>query len=352
MSDKKKSAKNSCKGSQRLKSKDLVIRAIEFEGPSRIPLDIRSNPEESDIVLVEYRPPSQRQPDKKDKGEGEYEDEWGCLWENIIATGTQSGQIKQHPLTNWADFGEYQFPDPHAEGRFEDAKEKILKYEDRYILGTPGVSGFYKLFALRGFENLLTDIYLEPANLSQLVDKVFEFEREIIRQYSELGINGIALFDDWGTEGSLFIKPAKWQEIFKPRYKEQFELIHKLGMKVFFHSCGYIWDILEDLIEIGADVLNLEQPLVFGTEKVNGIDCLADKFGGKVCFECCADQQRTLGFGSKEEITQEARHLIQALGKYDGGFIALADGGGALGVVPEENIRTMMQTFKKYGRMA
>jgi len=153
-----------------------------------------------------------------------------------------------------------------------------------------------------------------------------------------------------GDRKALFVCPEKWREIFKPRYKKEFELIHKLGMKVLFHSCGYVWDIIGDLIEIGVDVLNLEQPLVFSTEKINGIDRLAKEFGGKVCFESLVDPQRTLDYGSKEEIVQEAKHLIQTLGKYNGGFIALADGGGALGIVPEENIRIMMQAFKEYGK--
>ncbi len=328
-----------------MNSKEVVRRAIEFKEPPRIPLDIRSNQEESDIVGIGYSPPWGWKPKKED--EREYEDEWGCRWEKIVETGTQSGQVKGHPLANWDDLNKYQFPDPYAEGRFEDTKKSILRYKNRYIFGSMGVSGFYRLSALRGFENALTDIYLEPLKLSRLADEIFGFEEEIIKQYGKLEIDGISFWDDWGTEEALFIHPQKWREIFKPRYKKQFELIHKLGMKVYFHSCGHVWDILGDLIEIGADVLNLEQPLVFSTKKINGIDRLAREFGGKACFECCVDQQRTLNSGSREEIVQEAKHLCQALGKYNGGFIALADGGGALGIVPEENIRIMMQAFKE-----
>jgi hypothetical protein len=331
-----------------MESKELVKRTIEFKEPLRISLDIRSDPEKSDIITLSYNPPERWEVKKKNKGEY---DEWGCRWEKIVETGTQSGQAKEHPLANWADFNKYQFPQPHAEGRFENMRKTILRYNDRYIVGALGVSGFYRLFTLRGFENLLTDIYLEPLKFSQLADKVFEFEKEIIKEYGKLKVDAVGFFDDWGTENTLFIRPQKWREIFKPRYKKQFELIHNLGMKVFFHSCGYVWDIIEDLIEIGVDVINLEQPLVFSKEKMNGIDRLAKEFGGKVCFESPVDQQRTLSHGSREEIIQEAKHLIQALGKYNSGFIALADGGGALGIVPEENIRVMMQAFEEYGKM-
>lgn len=331
-----------------MQQKELAKRAVEFKGPLRIPLDIRSDPEKSDIITLSYDPPEGWEAKKKNKGEY---DEWGCRWEKIVEAGTQSGQVKEHPLANGADLNKYRFPQPHAEGRFENMRKTILRYNDRYIVGTLGVSGFYRLFTLRGFESLLTDIYLEPSKFSQLADKIFGFEKEIIKEYGKLKVDAVGFFDDWGTENALFIRPQKWREIFRPRYEEQFELSHSLGMKVFFHSCGYVWDIIGDLIEIGIDIINLEQPLVFSREKISGIDRLAKRFGGRVCFECCVDQQRTLSHGSQEEVTQEAKHLIQALGKYNGGFIALADGGGALGIVPKENIRIMTQTFKEYGKM-
>jgi len=331
-----------------MESKEVVKRAIEFKGPLRIPLDIRSNPEKSDIITLSYNPPEGWKARKENKDEY---DEWSCRWEKIVETGTQSGQVKEYPLANWTDFNKYHFPEPHAKGRFENVKEMLSQYKDRFILSTPGVSGFYRLFTLRGFENLLTDIYLEPSRFSQLANKVFKFEKEIIKEFGRLKVDGIIFFDDWGTENTLFIRPQKWREIFKPRYKEQFELIHSLGMKVFFHSCGYVWDIMGDLIEIGVDVLNLEQPSVFSVEGRNGIDRLAKEFGGKVCFESPVDLQRTLSHGSRNEIIQEAKHLIRSLGKYNGGFIALADGGGALGIVPEENIRAMRQAFEEYGKM-
>ena len=81
------------------------------------------------------------------------------------------------------------------------------------------------------------------------------------------------------------IQPELWRQFFKERYREQFQLAHSLGMKVFFHSCGQVYDIIPDLIEIGTDLLNLNQPDLFGIEK------LGQEFGGRVCFVCPVDHQ-------------------------------------------------------------
>lgn len=322
-------------------SKKLVKKAIKFQKPERIPLEFRSNPKKSDIVSINYRPAKGWQP----KQEGE--DEWGCIWRNL---GTGQGQVVFHPLADWDNFKNYSFPDPDAEGRFDEVKKEIKKYKSRYLVGNLGHTLFNRMSPLRGFENLLLDIYIDREKFEELGDKILGFEMEIIEKFSQFKLDGIIFFDDWGTEKALIINPQKWREVFKPLYKKEFALIHRKGMDVYFHSCGYVWDIIPDLIEIGVDILNLEQPLIFSTKDLNGIDRLAQEFGGKVTFLSCVDSQRTLIKGSKEQIEKEAKHLIKALGKYNGGFIALADCGADHGFVPKINIETMAEVFEKYGK--
>ncbi|MBI4243553.1 MAG: hypothetical protein HY606_05640 [Planctomycetes bacterium] len=325
--------------------KELVKQAIEFRCPQRIPLVFRGNPDKSDVVGVGCNPAKGWIPSR------EGEDEWGCIWDNLIGTG--AGQVKWHPITRWDDFENYCFPNPHAEGRFDKIGEMVKKYEDRYILAGLGIGigGFHRMTFLRGFENVLSDIYIERENFERLADRVIDVEMGLLEEYSRFKIDGIQLADDWGTENQLMVNPEIWREIFKPMYKKQFDYIHKMGMHIFLHSCGYIWDIIPDLIEIGLDVLNVEQPLLFGTGGINGIDRLSEEFGGKICFLSNVDSQRTLINGTKEEIVEEVKHLIRALGKYKGGFIALADCGQDHGYVPQENIKIMSQAFKEYGRL-
>ena len=150
----------------------------------------------------------------------------------------------------------------------------MKEYPNKFVVAALGLSGFGLMTGLRGFENALADLYLNPDMLARLADRVFDFETAAIEEIGRRGADGVWFFDDWGMEQSLFIRPDLWRSFFKPRYAAQFRRIHELGMRAFFHSCGCVWQIIPDLIEIGVDVLNLEQMRVFGDETAPAMSAL------------------------------------------------------------------------------
>jgi hypothetical protein len=115
----------------------------------------------------------------------------------------------------------------------------------------------------------------------------------------------------------MFISPKLWREIFKPRYKRQIDIAHECGLDVYFHCCGYIYDIMPDFIEIGLDVLNPGQP------NINNIQRMGENFSGKMCFACPVSYQTTGISGSKEDIYREVKELVDNLGNQGGGLIGL-----------------------------
>jgi uroporphyrinogen decarboxylase len=322
-----------------MKSKERVSRALTFSSPDCVPLVFRTDADRSDIVTLGYGTPKQ----SLDSVE---RDEWGCVWEKRINTGL--GQVIEHPLRDLLQLKTYTFPQARLQDRFGEMPEQVQTYADKYIAGGMGISGFNRMFLMRGFENLLTDIYLERDFFDFLANKVFDFELEIIRQYSEHGTDGIWFFDDWGTENGLFIDPQKWRLLFKDRYTRQFRTVHENNMAVFFHSCGNVWDIIPDLIEAGVDCLNLEQPLIFSDPETDGVDRLSQSFGGRVCFCTCPDTQRTLIDGSPKEIEDEVIHLIQAFRVYRGGLIGLADATKDHGYVSSDRTDLLGRSFEDY----
>jgi uroporphyrinogen decarboxylase len=322
-------------------AKEVVRKAISFSGPPRIPLVFRTDPDKSDIITAGFGTPTQV------SGSQEI-DEWNCVWQKAANTGL--GQVVRHPLQSWDDFESYEFPNPLAENRFQEIPKLTEEYQDRFIAGGMGISGFNRMFLLRGFENLLEDIYFERTYFEGLADKIFEFEMAIIIQYAKYNIDGIWFFDDWGTETGLFIDPKMWRELFKKRYLTQFDLTHQKGMSVFFHSCGNIWEIIPDLIEIGVDCLNVEQPLLFGTNEIDGISRLAAIFGGKVCFCTNPDSQRTLITGTHEEIESEVNKILKVFDRFNGGLIGLADATRDHGYVPDDNVEAMSDAFNNYNK--
>jgi hypothetical protein len=319
--------------------REVVKRAIHFGSPPRVPLIYRSDPERSDMAHTGYAPARGWQAPSPTV------DEWGCEWANIIGTGC--GQIVRHPLATPDDLATYPFPDALAPGRLDHLPGFVQSCEGKYLSASVGLSGFNHTMALRGFEELLTDLYVDRAFFEELADRVFAFENAIIDGFAAHGLDGVWFFDDWGTETGVFVRPEQWREVFKPRYADQFARVRRHGMDVLLHSCGHVWDIIPDLIEIGVSVLNLEQPLVFSKDGVNGIDRLAEAFGGKVCFCTNVDSQRTLISGTLAEIEAEAEHVVRALGRPEGGLIVLADCGKDHHIASDERTGAMTRAFER-----
>lgn len=322
-------------------SKELVSAAIEFKRPERLPLRYAFNPEKSDVVGVGYSPARGWKAKKKE------EDEWGCVWDKLGGGVISSfGQVKEHPIKTLKDYDSYQFPDPHAPGRFEGIQARIEKYKDKYIAAGMGFHDFNRLMFLRGAEELFEDLVFNKNVVIRFLKKLVDWQIEVIKEYMNFSIDGIWFGDDWGTQRSLIISPKLWRKVFKPGYKRQFNLVYSHKKQVIFHSCGYVWDIIPDFIEIGVDAFNFNQPRIFDLQGISGIDRLAKSFGGKVCFICPIDMQKTLIEGTPQDIETEARYLVERLGRYGGGFIACCDEGIDHGYIPLERIELMGKAFE------
>ena len=164
--------------------------------------------------------------------------------------------------------------------------------------------------------NAWMDVCDEKENLCRLIDILVDINLEIIKRYAQLGVDGYFMFDDWGLQTSLMISPDSWREIWKPRYKRIFDAAHAHGIDTFLHSCGYITDILGDLIEAGLDVIQMDQQVNMGLQNLH------DKFAGKITFFSPADIQQILPTNDEQLIKTYCRDMINLLGTENGGFIA------------------------------
>ena len=230
-------------------SKSIVKDAIKFKNPSRVPLFYTNcNQELSDLAFLSYAPARTFVETKPGLSE------WGFIWGSLNET---IGQAHDRPLeSSWDAFESYIPPNPNLEERFSHWADFIEANKNQYIIGYLGITGFNIATFLRGFENFLEDLYLEPERVKQLLEMVFEYETEIIKNMLKFDIDAISFFDDWGTQKALMIHPQMWRDVFKPMYKKQFDLIHAHGKDVFFHCCGQIQDIIGDFIEIGHVNIN------------------------------------------------------------------------------------------------
>lgn len=314
-------------------SKERVLRSIEFQNPDKIPLlYFNGDVEAGDIIQIPYHTAVDFCPDDPNQSE------WGFRWKRIDQT---MGQPYDPPIKEWSDLETYLPPDAHAPGRFSHVAEMITKYSDKFLMGTLGISGFNFVSYLRGVEETLVDLYENPEQLHRLIHMVYAFETEIIRQFCSIPeIDAVAFADDLGTQKGLIISPKMWREIYRPLYAEQFRLIHESGKKVYLHSCGDIWEIIPDFIEIGVDIFNFNQPDVFGVER------LGEAFRGKCTFCTPVDHQTVAMTGSESEIRAYVRRLKKHLSTTAGGFIGYIEEYSSMGM-SAQTYQTICRTFEE-----
>lgn len=310
--------------------REITIRAIERRNPPRTPLNYCNRDfQDSDTIGVGYGHASGFVP--REAGDTE----WGFVWE--VLDGTM-GQPKTHPLADWDAYRGYRPPDPDAPGRFDAVPEQIAAWPDRFIKFGLGITGFNQATFLRGYEQFMMDLAVDPARAEAVLDLVFDFENGVIDRAVQFPVDAVCFGDDWGTQQGLMISLDQWRSLFRPRYAAQFERVRRAGKKVWFHSCGHVHAILGDLIDIGVDVVELLQPDVMGVEQ------LARDFGGRVCFCCSVDHQRRAISGTRDEIFAYARFLRDTLGAFNGGFIAYVEDYASLGM-SEQNYQWIREAF-------
>ena len=312
--------------------RNQVIKALTFKNPDYVPIFyFNQDQDQSDLVAFEVQ--------RHFIGACKDQSEWGFFWNRMDETMGQ-------PLTNLIDepaqLPDLKIPDPADPQRFEGIDSFNQLYGDRFRMASLVLSGFTTMSFLRGFSNLMLDLVEDQAFVEELADKVFGFEEQLIKQLPAHHFDAVAFFDDWGTQKGMIISPTAWRRFFKPRYIQQFKLVHQLGLKVYFHCCGYYPQIIPDLIEIGVDMLNISQPNLYDIPE------LGKKYGGKVCFVCPVSYQTTSISGTRADIFNAVQILIDSFGRFNGGLIGYVEEYHSMGM-SVANYQSCVDAFKNLG---
>jgi hypothetical protein len=330
------------KGAGKMTGRERVLRAIEFRNPDRIPF-LNPVPALGDFCYMWVYPAGDWQPQP---GHAPYihdllyaignwrwsewspanwpskhikkEDEFGCVREAL--TPDNVGEVTFNPLADLDAVDSFPLPDPRRPERFA-AFERFVKIFGRgkFILGDLGVGLWERTHFLRGFTQAMEDFVLNPERLERLLDRLTdEWLIGLAEELGARGCDGVIMTDDWGTQHRLMISPAMWRRFIKPRYARLAEAAHDNGMKFFLHSCGMIKDIIDDLIEIGLDVLQKDDLEAIGTEY------LAEHTAGRLAYMSSLDVQRIMPDAHGGAIGRETKKLIKRLGGGGGGLIGTA----------------------------
>jgi len=327
-----------------MERKEIVRRAIEFDSPPRLPFFIGSFWNLSDhIVDFPNDVCDCWEMDRQKAGwffDNAAEDDWGCRWHTTDKNNM--GQVVSHPLEDWSKLKTYRPPNPKDPFYFERIEETIKDAQDRYVVITSHFNLIERLEMLHGFVKTYEDFYLEPEKTHRLLDMILEYKinhiREAGRRFGDR-VHGVFLTDDWGSQESTFASPAIFKEFFFDRYKQLFEAVHDNRWHVILHSCGKINNFVPFFIELGVDVLNMQQPQTYGIKE------FGERFAGKVCFLSTVDIQATLPKCDPDAVRAEVQQLIKCWSTPKGGFIVFNYGASEAIGTTDEISRIMFKAF-------
>jgi uroporphyrinogen decarboxylase len=209
---------------------------------------------------------------------------------------------------------------------------------DTFKYGSIGFSMFERAWTLRGMENLLTDMILEPDFVDELLDRICDYNMKIVDIGLEYDIDGFYFGDDWGQQSGLIMGPKHWRRFIKPRMARMYEKVRNSGKFVLQHSCGDIHEIFPDLIEIGLNAYQTFQPEIYNIDEIKKV------YGSNLTFWGGISTQKLLPFGTPGEVKKETVRIMKILGQ-NGGYIA-APTHAVPGDVPVENMLMLIEIFQ------
>jgi len=275
-------------------------------------------------------------------------DIWGLRHKTVdYGTGTYSECI-YHPLAQFNSVEEiernYQWPSPDWWDYSEVPRQ--LEGKEQFPIRGGGSEPFLQYNSLRGQEQAMMDLLLNPEMVHYCLDKLFELAyQNTLRIYEQVPgkvmISYVA--EDMGSQEGLMFSPAQIREFLIPRMKRMIDLAHSAGAYVFHHNDGACRAILPDMIAAGIDVLNPVQWRCKGMDR----EGLKRDFGDKVVFHGGVDNQQTLPFGSVADVREEVAENLRILGR-GGGYI-LAPCHNLQAVSPPENIVALYETGYELG---
>ena len=273
-----------------------------------------------------------------------YVDDWGITYHQ--PENWPQYDMIAHPLAEATteDLEGYDWPDVEDEGRYAGLREQArgLHEDTEYAVcaSTMDTTIFDRAWMLRGMEQFLVDLLINPGFAQALMEKVAAIQirrHECFLEQVGSYIDVIMISDDMGVQSGPLIRPESYRNMVKPFHRRYVQRIKELTKaKILMHACGGILDLVEDYIEIGVDALNPMQVSAVGMSPQN----LKQRFRGRMAFWGGIDTQELLPKGRPEDVRGGVRDTISAMG-LDGGYV-LGAVHNVQDDVPPENVWAML----------
>lgn len=269
---------------------------------------------------------------------------WGYTTKAVSYGTGHYDEVDYYPLAEAESVDDiecHSWPDPKIYN-FESilGRIKTIDPNREYATVLGGGNPFEILTWMAGMEKTMIDMLIAPDMIHAAMRRITDFFIARTRSALEAAngeIDIVFCADDLGTQKGLIMSPATYREMIKPYQKEFFAMIHQYGAKVMYHSDGSVFDLLNDLIEVGVDCLEAVQVECADMQP----EKLKQHVGDRLAFRGAVSVQKVLPCCTPEQVRHEVKHLKNVLGK-DGGYICAPSHALQAGT-PPENVIAMVE---------
>ena len=224
------------------------------------------------------------------------------------------------PLKKAATFEELKaYPYICNEGWLEDAMaEAAREAKEQGFPAVVWVGHMYEIaWQLRGYEEFLIDLLIQPEWAEYILDRFCENNLRTATAAARHGYDTIHIGDDIANQNTLMFSPETWRTFMKPRWANVIAAARKIkpDIHVWYHSDGNITDVLDEIVEIGIDILNPVQPECMDPYAIR--KC----YGKRLAFDGCVGTQTTFPFGTPDDMRRIIHELGEGLDARNGGLM-------------------------------
>ena len=273
-------------------------------------------------------------------GPGRWRTEWGYT---VQESQEEHGVEVESPIQTTQDFERYTPPDPHAPGRYATVEKTINEYAGKKAVIVHLNDVFSIPRYLMGYENLLMAIAADPSLVSALVELSVDINLAMAKEVAERGVKVVYTGDDYAGDTGPLMSPAHFAALFAPGLRRVMQGFKELGLRVIKHTDGWIWPLMDMIVDSGIDCLDPIDP-------VAGMD-LAEvkaKYGQRIALKGNVDCAHLMTLGTPGQVAAATREALKA-GAPGGGFI-LSSSNSIHSSVKPENYMAMLMTLKEHGR--
>ncbi len=226
---------------------------------------------------------------------------------------------------------------------FDEWLADLRRSGDRYRASGMWCPFFHQVADYFGMENYFLKMMLQPDVVHAVTRHLVDFYLAANeRLFEEAGdeIDGLFFGNDFGSQADLLVGPNQFAEFVAPYFRKLTDQAHAYGLQVILHSCGSIYKVIPQLLEMGVEALHPLQAVAANMDA----ETLARDFKGQVAFMGGIDTQRLLPRGTPEEVKAEVRRVRRLLGPC---LVVSPSHEALLPDVPPENVRAMSEAARE-----